>query len=180
MSRNDANSDVIAAVLELKHDLLGTQHSDTILRADRVREWMNSDDVEIVGAAYDLLTTPGIESHVNPPLSIEEVSRFFLEYYGRCIRENPDGEWSDSRYSAARDFGNLFKVWWHDATTPRWVLDDMRHWLRALYIEGGEEIRTCIRAASLGPLLEDRQIAPAFDDWKTDPVLAEAIRQIGR
>lgn len=70
-------------------------------------------------------------------------------YQERCLREEPDGEWSDSRYSPANDLVNIFASLWRDSSVPRPVLEDLRDWLGRLYEQGDSDIRTCIVQATL-------------------------------
>jgi len=99
---------------------------------------------------------------------------YVMEYFGRCLRENPDGEWSDSRYSAGGTLVNIFAGLWRDSSVPREALQELKAWLGGLYKEGSEEVRTCIVQATLEHLFEQKEIRDLFSDWMNDPVLAIA------
>jgi hypothetical protein len=141
---------------------------------DKVVGWMGANDIEVLGAVYSYILDKAYSSRIHPPLSFNEYHSFLLRYYDRCLRENPDGQWACSRYSAGRDLMNWFKGLWKDASLPRSVLADIKSFLAKLYKEGDDELRTCIVNATLEHLFEERAIAGYFADWKQDPVLAEA------
>jgi hypothetical protein len=68
------------------------------LMLTELKAWMNSDDIEVLGI-IDTVFHDG-RFHIEPPLTITDYVQWVEHYYGRCLRENPDGEWSDSSHSA--------------------------------------------------------------------------------
>jgi hypothetical protein len=144
------------------------------ISAARVKEWMKADDIEALGALYTYILDPQYSRRIEPPLSLEDYHLFVLQYYTRCFRENPDGEWSDSRYSAGWSLVNWFKGLWKDNSVPRSALADIKDRLSLLYKEGDEELRTCIINATLEHLFENAEIARYFADWRLDPLLSKA------
>jgi hypothetical protein len=151
-----------------------TPKTDVIALSD-VQRWMASEDIEILGFMHHLVSNRRFR--IEPPISLPEYVEFTKRYYERCLRENPDGEWSDSRYSAGGDLVNIFASLWRDSTVPRPVLDDLKSWLGRLYKEGKPEIRTCIVQATLEHLFEQKQIREFFLDWQRDVVLAVAYQE---
>src|SRR6266436_861072 len=153
------------------------EHAEWIPKTDVValsdaQKWMASSDIEILGFTHALLS--GRRFRIEPPISISEYIEFSKRYYERCLKENPDGDWSDSRYSAGADVGNIFASLWRDSSVPRPVLEDLKMWLARLYREGDTEIRTCVVQATLEHLFEQKQIREFFADWLNDEVLAVA------
>lgn len=69
------------------------------------RQWMACEDIEVLGFVYSKLDDHRFR--IEPELSLDEYLRFVRHYYERCLVENPDGEWSDSRYSAGWDLVNV-------------------------------------------------------------------------
>jgi hypothetical protein len=141
---------------------------------DKVVGWMQADDIEALGAVYTYILDKEYSSRIHPLLSLDDYHSFVLLYYDRCFRENPDGKWAYTRYSAGRDLVNWFKGLWKDPAEPRSVLADIKGLLAKLYKEGDNELRTCIVNATLEHLFEEEAIADYFADWKQDVVLAEA------
>jgi hypothetical protein len=145
--------------------------TDTVALSD-IQRWLSSDDIEILGFTYALLHDRRFR--IEPPIPVSEYVEFTKCYYERCLRENPDGEWSDSRFTALTDFVNMFASLWRDSAVPRSVLDDLKSWLGNLYKEGDAGLRTCIVQATLEHLFEQKEIREFFADWLNDEVLALA------
>jgi len=91
------------------------------LKTDRIplgalREWMESSDIEILGFVNS--TIHGGKFRIEPDLPVEEYIAFSKHYFERCLRENPNGEWSDSRYTAGHDMVNISASLWGDNEIP--------------------------------------------------------------
>ena len=140
-----------------------------------VRRWIASDDIEILGFTYSLLHDGRFR--IDPPISLEEYLAFTKRYYERCFLENPDREWSDSRFTAATDLVNLFASLWRDPEVPRSVPCELKTWIEDLYKRGDPDFRDCLIQATLEHLFEQEQIREFFADWKNDPVLALAYEE---
>lgn len=148
-----------------------TPKTDVVALSD-IQRWMQSSDIETLAFTHNLLSEKRFR--VEPAISISEYVGFTKHYYERCIRENPDGEWSVPRYIAGGELVNIFASLWMDSSVPRSVLEDLKVWLAHLYREGDSEIRTCVVQATLEHLFEQQQIREFFDDWLNDEVLAVA------
>lgn len=136
------------------------------------REWISSEDMEILGFAYSM--SANRRFRIEPPFPLEDYLRFMKHYIERCFRESPDGEWSDSRWTAGWDLVNIFARLWRDPETPRSVLRDLKEWLAGLYKGFDEDIRRCIVQATLEHLFEQKPIRQFFSDWKNDAILRAA------
>jgi hypothetical protein len=156
------------------------EHAEWIPKTDVIslsdlHEWMKSDDIEILGFGHSMMGDARFR--IEPPLPVEEYVGFVKHYQERCLRESPDGKWSDSRYSAGMTFVNIFGSLWRDPQVPRPLLDDLKKWLGRLYKDGDETIRTCIVQATLEHLVEQKPIRQFFSDWQNDPVLRVAYEE---
>jgi hypothetical protein len=140
-----------------------------------IENWIASDDIEIMGFTHGLLSDDRFR--IDPPISLSAYIKFTKHYFGRCIRENHEGQWSESRYTAGATFVNLFGSLWRDQTVPREVLSELKTWLEQLYREGDPAIRTCIVHAALEHLFEQEEIRNFFSDWEQDKVFAAAARE---
>jgi hypothetical protein len=100
-----------------------------------------------------------------------------MRYYERCLREDPGGEWSDSRYSAGWSLVNWMVGLWNQRPDWHQGLVEWKTWLAQQYRQGDESQRTCIVTATLEHLFEHRGLAALFADWKKDPVLGVAYRE---
>jgi hypothetical protein len=128
-------------------------------------------DIELLGFLDAIIHDKRF--HIEPALPLHDYTQWVKRYYGRCFRENPDGESSDSSYSAGWDFLGVFISLWDDGVS-RDVLTDLKLWLAALYKEGDSRLRTCIVNATLEHLFERKPIRKFFADWKNDPDLVSA------
>ena len=149
--------------------------SSSLIRQSDVRRWMESRDVEALGALFTLLMNRSHYMRIDPPLSFDEYQSFVMNYYKRCIRENPDGEWADTRYSAGWSLVNWFKGLWYDSEVPRSALEQLKVWMAEMYLDGDEDVRTCLVTATLEHLFEERDIARYFADWRNDEELKKAL-----
>lgn len=146
-----------------------------VLALTEVKAWMNSDDIEVLGVV-DTVIHDG-RFRIEPPLSVTDYVLWVKHYYGRCFRENPDGEWSDSSYSAGWHFVGIFINLWDDETVPRQVLLDLKDWVASVYKDGDLRLRECVVNASLEHLFERQPIREYFSDWQDDSTLAPAYEQ---
>ena len=145
--------------------------TDVVALSD-VQKWVRSSDIEILGFTHALLSDRRFR--IEPPISLSEYIEFTQRYYERCLKENPDGDWSDSRYSAGADLVNIFVSLWKDSSVPRPLLAQLKAWLGKLYKQGDAEIRTCIVQATLEHLFEYKDVREFFSDWENDAVLTKA------
>jgi hypothetical protein len=151
-----------------------TPKTDVLSLSD-VREWIKSSDIEILGFTHDLIHDGRFR--IEPVLPLNEYKDFVKHYFELCLRDNPEGEWADSSYSAGGDLVNIFASLWRDSSVPREVLKELRNWFGQLYREGDKRVRTCIVNATLEHLFEQKEIRNFFADWKNDDVLAVAHRE---
>jgi hypothetical protein len=85
-----------------------------------VLRWFKSSDMEILGFTYAVVSDGHFR--IEPSLPLTEYVELTKHYYDRCLRENPDGKWSDSRYSAGGDLVNIFASLRKDPVVPRLIL----------------------------------------------------------
>ncbi len=153
------------------------QDNKTEIPREKINEWMQNNNIEVLGAVFHLLTDSRYYPCIVPPLSVKDYHPFMMHFYKRCLLEDPDGEWSYSNYEAGWSLVEWFKGLWYDHDVPRKMLDDLKKWLAKLYINGDEELRICIVNATLEHLLEKKDIAKYFADWKKDPILKIAYSE---
>ncbi|MBM4257997.1 MAG: hypothetical protein FJ147_19155 [Deltaproteobacteria bacterium] len=159
---------------EIVAELMLTSDKVSPILHDQVKVWMKTDDIEALGALYELLTEKRFYTRIQPPLQFDDYHSFILQYYERCLREDPDGKWSNSRYSAGGDLVGWFIGLWRDSSVPRSALLELKEWLAKLYKQGDEKLRVCLITATLEHLFQDRKIAKYFADWRKDTILADA------
>jgi hypothetical protein len=171
---NEALKRIVTNLFETPDRAEWTPKTDHIALND-LREWIGSDDIEILGFAGSIIHNGRFR--VEPPLPVEEYLAFFKRYFERCLRDDPKGKWSSSRYTAGHELVNIFGNLWRDEQVPRSVLEDLKNWLGGLYKAGDEAIRTCIVQATLEHLVEQKPIRKFFSDWQDDTVLRVAYQK---
>jgi len=142
-----------------------------LIPREMVKRWMSSDDLEALGAVHALLHKPQYSERISPPIDVDERQCFVLHYLERCLRENPDSDWTSTRYEAGWELASWFSGLWNDPSA-REFCGVVKTRLAQLYHAGDEELRRALVDATLEHLFERRDIARFFEDWKKDPVLA--------
>ena len=145
--------EIINRLWNTPKDAEWTPKTDVVALSD-IQRWMGSSDIETLGFTHHLLSETRFR--VEPAISIEEYICFTKKYYERCLRENPEGEWSSSSYIAGGELVNIFASLWRDSSVPRSVLSDLKMWLGWLYKEGDAKLRRCIVQATLEHLFEQQ------------------------
>jgi len=146
-----------------------------VLSLSDVKRWMDSDDIEVLGFT-DAMIHDG-RFRIEPPLPVVDYVRWIKHYFARCFRENPDGEWSDSSYSAGWELVRVFIELWDNQVVPRELVLELKVWIAGLYKNADDRLRTCIVNATLEHLFERKPIRKYFSDWRKDPILAIAYNQ---
>lgn len=153
----------------------GSQNSS--ISKERVERWMRNDSIEVLGAAYTLLIDPASYMRIEPRFTLEEKLPFVMRYLERCIKENPQGEWSHTQYEAGWEILDWFMDYWRDPAVSRNVIADIKSWLEEMYKFGNDETRECIVNATIEHLFEIEDIRAFFEDWAKDPLLVGAYEQ---
>lgn len=80
--------------------ILDTISNKRPIPADSIRQWMDSDDDEVLGAVVELVTRSDTWERIEPSIECEEVEPFLITQYEHSIKKNPQGEWVMSRFKA--------------------------------------------------------------------------------
>ena len=163
--------EVLAARRRLLADPQHTVSRDQIMR------WALGEDLETLGALNCLLFDPKESRRIEPNLTLAEYMEATLPYLERCLREDPQGQWADSRWSAGYLLTNWIKdVWADERFRPQ--VDDFRDWLAKIYKSTDEpDLRLCLVQATLEHLFEDDGLAERFARWRDDAELRAAYEE---
>jgi hypothetical protein len=145
----------------------------TKIPASQVLCWMDSEDIDTLGATYVFLSNAACVRRIHPALSFEQVFNFTQLYYLQCLRKDPDSDWANSRYSAGWDMVRWFVSMWDDKRESKYF-ELLKSSLAELYREGPPDLRSCIGVAIIEHLFEREAIRNFFGDWKDDPELRTA------
>lgn len=149
----------------------------TSIAHESVKRWMETQDIEAMGALMSLLADEKHSQRIDPPIVFEEYFPFAARYYERGIRENPDGEWSDSRTTAGWDFAKWFIQLWEDRPSYETEIKQLGTLLKRLYEGGSEEFRSEFVISILEHLFQVPEIADYFADWQNELLLSPAYAE---
>lgn len=139
--------------------------------------WMNSDDLEVLGATNRLLFFKEHLARVTPPLSFDECFRFRKYYYERCLTElnfdDYEGEWADVGFDLNHQIVYWFREQYADKSVPRCYLDELKTWLRRMILESAQGAQ--LASAVADHVLGWKKTAKFFADWPVDFPVSRAI-----
>lgn len=149
---------------------MNEQREGSIPKSD-ILAGIRSDDAELAGAVYDIVTSDNLRRRIAPPLADDELAKLTTEYFERCIRTDPKGEWALTRYSAAWEAQDcILDAWQSEGGTSesfiRW-----KKWMEKLYRDGDEGTKRAIVDGILEHLFEKKGLRQSFADWKADSEL---------
>ncbi len=153
------------------------QRFDNIkITQEMVNSWVQSDDLEILGMLYALLTNVRCNSFFETNIKDDAKFNFLPNYFITCILEDPDSEWADSRYTAAIDFSSWFREICSDTKTNKTYILLIVKRLADLYLNSNDDIKEAIINGFLEHVLHDSSCEPYFKDWKINAVLNRAYQ----
>ena len=149
----------------------------TSLDSARVRAWLNSDNLEVLGAANRLLFIKGHLARVTPPLSFDECFQCRKHYYERCLTElnfdDYEGEWADVGFDLTHQIVYWFQELTVDKSVPRPYLYELETWLQRMITESAQG--NLLASAVIDHLLNWKKTAKFFADWPVDFPLSRLI-----
>jgi hypothetical protein len=155
---------------DIRAAFAGDPNSEPVSRA-RMLAWMKSPDLETKAAIYHVLTTPSLDARVQPPLPFADRCGAIFAYLCRCIVEDPQAEWGETRYLAGHALAHWLSFWWHDGELDQPMMAAMRSQLAETYRSGDAGVRDGLLNGLLEHAFEDDDIAEFFADWRSDLTL---------
>lgn len=144
---------------------------------DKVRMWIKeAKDIEVQGALCSYLLDRDHSARVTPSLEFSDYHPFVSSYFLRCISEDPQGQWSESRYGAAMALANWFKGLKGDQAVPRQALSEIKQSIQNLWDGADQAVRDGILNGALEHIFEDRDARQLFDDWRKNPKYADLYK----
>ncbi len=137
----------------------------------------NSSDHELKGIAYTIISTSTLSKNIKPCLSFNDYFHYVNDYIQYCIIENPDGDWSDSRYSACWDYANWFNCWFNSKGIDVKYLEIIKENIEKLYKNSDSEIQLAIETGFLEHILRNKKTIDFFSNWSQDEILSEVIQR---
>lgn len=123
--------------------------------------------IEAQGALCSHILNTDFSSRISPPLEFSDFHPFVSDYFLRCVREDPAGQWSDSRYGAGIALANWFKGLVDDKTVPRQALADIQHSIAMNWDAATNDgVKNGILNGVLEHIFEDYGSREYFSDWR--------------
>jgi hypothetical protein len=161
--------DIFDKVIEL------VQHpSGKTVSADEVQSWMRHPDIEVQGAAYQLLRKLGDVPVIVPSVAANDRVAFFRAYLERCFREDAEGDWTYSRYSTCWEIAGWMAALFENLAENSGVVAGLKDWLASAYLNGTVDERDALLNGALEHLFERPAIRGYFSDWASKPGLSQA------
>ncbi len=156
-------------------DLLTSTGSVSV---ERIREGMETTDLETQSELFDFVMNPERVVRVVPELKFEDYQSIASRYLTRCIIEDPPQEVAHSRWTACYEFASWFRWLWEAPSIPKSAVAEAKQLLRRLYLEGDSNRRQALVQGTLEHLFENPSVKEFFSDWTTaEPELHVAYDQ---
>jgi hypothetical protein len=111
------------------------EREGSIPKAD-ILAGIRSDDSELAGAIYDIVTNDKLSKRIDPPLPDEELDTLIAEYFERCILTDPKGERTLTRYGAAWEAQDCILRTWESEGGSSESFVRWKKWMEKLYRAG--------------------------------------------
>ena len=148
-----------------------------IVEKEKILKFMKIDDIETKGLMYFIISDKRYYSLINPKLLLMDYYDFSINFLEQCIQEDPDGDWSMSRYIAAYELSDWLRGMWHDTSVPRKTIVELKERLARFYKASDPDIRNALLCGTLEHAFEDDEVANFFLDWKEDPELKDVYEE---
>ena len=159
--------------MDTYEEILALLKSDQEISRSQIVKWMKSDDIRVLGALYKL--TERAYYRIKPELGMETTCNFMLDYYMRCIVENPQpGDYLHSRHRAGLVMSEWIKHLWKKRPETGKVLEIVRDTLAEIYLLGDKEVQGSITHAVLENVFIDKDVVVLFKSWKKKLQLRDA------
>lgn len=156
------------------HQLAEFFQSAPVIDRDEVLDLMQSPCIEIQGVVCHEILRPGVVDRIQPPLTHAQAEDFLRRYFTRCLAEDPQGDWSESRYGAMRAAASVIGAAWARLDETR--KSQWKSWMSDLYRQGDPPIREALETGLFEHLFASREIAAYCRDWEQDSDLGPAYR----
>jgi len=159
---------------DLLFAIANDQHHESRIPKDDIVAGIHSEDTELAGVIYDIVTTDKLRRRIEPPLSDEELDKLLPEYFERSILTDPTGKWTLTRYGAAWEAQDCILDTWEKEGGSSESFTTWKKWMEKLYRDGDEGIKRAIVDGILEHLFERKGLRQSFADWQADSDLKTA------
>ena len=125
---------------------------------------MMSHDIHLLGAVNSILDMPQHLEHISPKLELRDILTFKMRYCERCILDDPNSAWAESRYAAGWGFAQWFLKHYHKKTLLPLDAMIVRQWLIQLLNKSPVPIRSCISRMILAEMFREPEVKKLFNN----------------
>ncbi len=153
-------------------------HSSAPIPRTKIYQWMQCKDIDIMGITADFVTWASYIERIDEEIEQKDLEAFLFKYYERCLIEDPDSDWAETRYGV----GWVINAWFRavpqdvDPATSSFIAH-LKDWLTEVYLKSGKDIRQAIVGGALEHILEQKRWWDFFQDWKDNPSLLPAYER---
>ncbi len=140
-----------------------------------IKSLVDSEDIEMQGIAYRIFDQ--FPFLIGYKYTKSEYVDFMILFLRRCLLENPDGDFSESRYIAAHSIVSIYRALTKDGPKNNSELAKIRDMLKKVYCDSSEDVKTVVINGVLEHLFLEISIRMEFEDWKHDKCLRPAYSQ---
>jgi len=140
-----------------------------------IQSLVESEDIEMQGIAYRIFDQ--FPFLIGYKYKKNEYIDFMILFLRRCLLENPDGDFSESRYSAAHSIVSIYRALAKDRSENSLELIKIRDILKNMYCDGSEDVKAAVINGVLEHLFLEKTIRMEFEGWKRDRCLRSAYLQ---
>ena len=165
---------IVAQIKSEFADAEGWPRTTPLARA-QVLDWMQHDDLEVLGALNRLLRYKGGLERIQPPLDFDTYFAFVTGYYRRCLCEYSEAAqetWEEAEvgFEASHAVVLWFVQLWLDKSVPRTALHQLKAWF-AETLEVCPQTRGLLLGELSDHLMQQRRFRKFFADWENNPLL---------
>jgi hypothetical protein len=156
--------------------LLARMLRDDRFSASELSSWMFSDDVEVLGAVFQILYG---SSRIDGEVDAEEANQFLLTYLLAVMqgRTATATVFTLQPYVAAHELARLYKHLRQGLTDPSPMLKRVGDSLSEMYIQGENPAKRLVVDGALEHIFEDPRSRADFGHWAIDDQLRTAFEE---
>lgn len=164
------NSESKVAIIAAKYI-----ESREVIPKSFIKSLVESEDIEMQGIAYRIFDQ--FSFLIGYDFTKSEYVNFMILFLRRCLLENPDGDFSESRYIAAHSITSIYRALKKEGPKNSTELTKLRNMLKEVYCDGCEDVQMAVINGVLEHLFLEIPIRIEFEDWKHDRCLRSAYLQ---
>ena len=158
-----------------KIEKIFTVNSNETIPKQQVNKWIESKNIEVLGATVELIMDSKYYTRIIPELTFEDYYPFIFDYYVKCMQNDYEGEWCHSRYLAAYELKSFIESLWDDKQiakeTRSKIRKDIKSKLSDLCSKADFKLKDVLINGLLEHLFDIKSIKSYFNNWQKHDIL---------